>query len=230
MRGLASTGAPESTGAPAFPVEVELKFTVLDSEAIRAIVEDPAVALPGARSAGPAHLRLVEDRYVDTADRRLEAAGLVARIRAGGPVAQLTIKSLALRRDGAIHARMELESEAGDGDDPWSWPASAARDLLLATVGEAPLATLAVLRQRRYQRDVTIGSSVVELSLDEIGVTGRTGRTDAWVELECELRSGTEEDLATIGAALARRLDLAAATSSKLKRALAVDDPSLTDR
>jgi inorganic triphosphatase YgiF len=216
--------------SPASPEEVELKFTVLDIEAIRSLVEDPTAALPGVAAAGPVHLRLVEDRYLDTADGRLEAAGLVARVRTGGPVPRLTVKSLALRREGAIHARMELEGDAGEVDDPRSWPAGAARDLLLGTVGDAPLATLAVLHQRRHQRDVTIGSSVVELSLDEISATGPLGGADTWIELECELRSGSEADLAAIGTVLAGRPGLATATTSKLRRALAIDQRSLTDR
>ena len=154
----------------------------------------------------------------------------MARVRTGGPAPRLTVKSLALRREGAIHARMELEGAAGAGDDPGSWPASPARDLLRATIGGAPLTRLVVLHQRRYQRDVAIGQSVVELSLDEISVAAPRGGANAWIELECELRSGSEADLATIGAALARRADLAAATSSKLERALAADDGTLIDR
>ena len=56
-------------------------------------------------------------------------------------------------------------------------------------------------------------------------MAGATGGHDGWVELEAELRSGSEKDLAALGAELLRRADLAPATTSKLQRALAAVDP-----
>ena len=131
---------------------------------------------------------------------------------------------------GAIHRRLELEGDAGDGDDPRSWPPSDASDRLLVIIGTEALATVATLRQLRLQRDVAIGSSVVELSLDEIEMTGPQGGRGGWIELECELRSGVEADLAVLGEALARRPDLEPATTSKLERALAAIGQSFTER
>lgn len=97
-------------------------------------------------------------------------------------------------------------------------------------MGGDPLTALATLRQMRLQRDVAVGSSVVELSLDEVEVAAQDGRTDRWTELECELRSGHEADLAVLGAALAGRPDLEPARTSKLDRALATDRNPFTER
>jgi inorganic triphosphatase YgiF len=156
--------------------------------------------------------------------------GLAARIRTSPGGRRLTLKSLARRGAGAVYRRLELEGGAGAGDDPRVWPPSDARDRLLDTVGGDPLTALATLRQRRLQRDVAVGSSVVELSLDEVEVAAQDGRTDRWTELECELRSGDEADLAVLGAILAGRPGLEPATTSKLDRALATDRNPFTER
>ena len=217
--------SPSADEAGAGPQEVELKLTVIDAGAIRELILDPVAGLPGVTPVGSARSIEIEDRYVDTAGGTLRAAGLAARIRTSPDARRLTVKSLARRGMGAIHRRLELEGDAGDGDDPRSWPPSDASDRLLVIIGTEALATVATLRQLRLQRDVAIGSSVVELSLDEIEVAGATGGHDGWVELEAELRSGSEKDLAALGAELLRRADLAPATTSKLRRALAAVDP-----
>jgi inorganic triphosphatase YgiF len=93
----------------------------------------------------------------------------------------------------------------------------------MEAIADAPLETLVVIRQRRLQRDVGAGSSLVELSLDEVEVVGAAA-AEPWVELEAELRAGSEADLAAIGGLLLARRDLLPATSSKLDRALAALD------
>lgn len=85
---------------------------------------------------------------------------------------------------------------------------------------------LVTIRQRRLQRDLALGSSTIELSLDDIEVAAPDGRIAAWLELEAELRSGTESDLADLGRTLLRRADLTPARSSKLERALQVVAPA----
>ena len=217
--------SPRADRSTTDPEEIELKLTVLDITAIQALVLDPAAWLPGVAPLGPPRSLEIEDRYLDTSRGSLRSAGLVARIRTGPGARRLTLKSLARRGEGAVHRRLELEGDAGHGDDPRTWPASEARERFLDAAGADPLETLAVIRQHRFQRDVAVGASVVELSLDEIEVAGATGGHDGWVELEAELRSGSEKDLAALGAELLRRADLAPATTSKLRRALAAVDP-----
>jgi inorganic triphosphatase YgiF len=224
-------GGAGPAGGRHVPEEVELKLTVLDPVAIRVLVLDPASSLPGVRAISAARTLDLEDRYLDTADGALRAAGLVARVRSGSGPRRLTVKSRSRRGQGAVHRRLELEGDTGDtGDDPRAWPPSEARDLLVASTGNEPLTTLATLRQQRLQRDVTVGASVVEVSLDEIEVDLPSGAGERWIELECELRSGAEADLAALGAALLRRADLVPATTSKLERALAEGRAPFTKR
>lgn len=211
-------------------MEVELKLTVLDSAAIRELVLDPASWLPGVNPLGPVRNVEIEDRYLDTASGTLRAAGFVARIRISSGGRRLTLKSLVRQGAGAVHRRLELEGQAGDGDDPWGWPPGAARDRLRNAIGTERLSTLMTLRQHRLQRDVSVGGSVVELSLDEIELSDRKGERAGWIELECELRSGAEADLASLGTILALRPDLEPATTSKLERALAATGQSFTER
>jgi inorganic triphosphatase YgiF len=208
------------------PEEIELKLTVLRAAAIRALILDPAAEMPGVELLGEARFVDHEDRYLDTSDRALRARGVIARVRTGPAGRRLTLKSLARAGTGAVHRRMELEGDAGDGDDPRDWPPSAARERLLEATGPAPLGVLVVLRQRRLQRDVAVGASVVELSLDEIEVVALDGSRRDWTDLEAELRSGSEEDLATIGDALLRRDDVEPARTSKLEHAIEVLDPA----
>lgn len=172
----------------------------------------------------------LEDRYLDTDRGALRAAGLVARIRTGPGGRRLTVKSVARRGTGAVHRRLELEGDAGDARDPRSWPPSPARDRVVQAIGSEPLTTIASLRQTRLQRDVAVGTSVVELSLDEVAVVAGDGRQERWVELEGELRAGREADLAGLGELLLRRADLVPAATSKLERALATLGEAFTER
>ncbi|MEO8461852.1 MAG: CYTH domain-containing protein [Chloroflexota bacterium] len=216
--------------AEAGPEEVELKLTVLDHAAIHALILDPSDSLPEVTPIGGARTVILADRYLDTADDGLWAVGLVARIRTERDRRRLTVKSLVRRGGGAVHRRLELEGDAGDDDEPQAWPPSAARARILQTIGTDPLWTLVTLGQRRLQRDVAIGVSVIELSLDEIEVARPDGRRTRWVELEAELRSGAEADLDDLEGLLRRRPDLVPATTSKLELALAAVGHAFTQR
>jgi inorganic triphosphatase YgiF len=182
--------------------------------------------VPAARWLGDARTIELEDRYIDTAHGALREAGFVARIRVGDGPPRLTVKSIARRGAGAVHRRLELEGEAGSGDDPRDWPASAARARVLAAVGDGALIPLVTIRQRRLQRELGIVASVIEVSLDEVEVAAPGGRIDVWVELEAELRTGSDADLAALGRFLLRRSDVVPATSSKLDRAMAAIGPA----
>ena len=230
------------------PEEIELKLVVLDRAAIRKLIKDPSAFLPGVMPLGPARTVDFRDQYLDTARGALAKAGFVARIRTGDGARRLTIKSLARGGQGAVHRRLELEGDAGqaqdarypadarglgnagDVGDPHGWPSSAARDRLLDAIGINPLVTLATLQQRRLQRNVALETSVIELSLDEVEVVRPDGIPEHWVELECELKSGHEADLAALGVLLTRRPDLTPATTSKLERALVAASASFTER
>lgn len=205
------------------PIEVELKFEVLDAPPLRHLFEpdaDPSPAiLAGFRSISLTSRRELLDLYLDTATGRLRAAGLAARIRSEGGRHRLTVKSAAEPVSGAIHRRLEVEGSARPTPDPATWPPSAARDIVVAAIRGAALRVVACVRQRRQTRLVRRGATTVELSLDELEALAgpRDERAlDRRVELEAELVKGELEDLEALAAALAVSGDLAPAAGSKL--------------
>jgi inorganic triphosphatase YgiF len=205
------------------PLEVELKFEVLDAAPLRALFEpvpDPGLSiLAGFHPVSLASSRDVLDLYLDTATGRLRAAGLAARIRSEGGRHTLAVKSTAERFAGPIHRRLEVEGPARPTPDPATWPPSAARDIVTAAVGRAWLRVIACIRQRRLTRLLGRGPTTVELSLDELEALSdpRDERVlDRRVELEAELVDGELEDLEALAAALAVSAGLASASGSKL--------------
>jgi inorganic triphosphatase YgiF len=203
-------------------VEVEVKLTVTDPEQARVVLEHPVPSgLAGFGASGPVHEQVVVDRYVDTADGRLVAAGARARVRTGGAAPVLALKHHGIEEAG-VTARHEVEGPATEALDPGAWPESVARAELLALTDGAPLVEIARLRQRRWTRIVRRGSTEVELSLDELeALDGERVVATRW-ELEAELKDGERSALEELAAALAVTPWMAPATGSKLSFALSV--------
>jgi inorganic triphosphatase YgiF len=175
---------------------------------------------------GEATLRELIDRYLDTADGRLGQAGLAARIRSELGRHTLTVKSAPNPVAGPVHRRLEVEGPAEPTLVPGTWPASAARSLVLAAVGDAPLIVVACLRQRRLTRTMRQDEVAIEMSLDDLeAVDGPRGAQvlGRRTELEAELVAGEPDDLAGLASWLEGRPGLAPATESKLDWARRVD-------
>jgi CHAD domain-containing protein len=210
------------------PVEVELKFRVVDlAAAERYLVAEsigPFVAGAGARATQ------LEDRYVDTATGALTQAGFAVRLRQSGRGTVVSVKSLA-RTNGAGGSvrREELEGPADRTAGPIEWPASDARSLVLELAGDAPLVELVTIRQLRRKRLLRDAETRVELSLDEVDVVVRSRVVSRFVELEAELVKGDEARLAEIAAVFAADPALTSEQGSKLEAAMAavraVDGP-----
>jgi CHAD domain-containing protein/adenylate cyclase class IV len=201
------------------PVEVELKYRVLDAAAGDAYLAADDVA--GFHPASPVHSAQIEDRYIDTADGAMARAGFAARLRQTAKGTTVAVKS-AVRRVGGtnVHRREELEGPADRTAHPRDWPPSDARSLLLEQCGDAPLVELVTVRQLRRKRILERGATAVELSLDEVDAVTRSRVVGRFVELEVELIRGSEADLADIDTLLAADPGLAPAETSKLQSAL----------
>jgi inorganic triphosphatase YgiF len=106
------------------PVELELKYRVVDPEVAARVLADDT--LGAYRATGPARTTQNEDHYVDTPDAALARAGFAARFRQSGGSTLISLKSLH-RAVGALHRRDELEGPADRGLVPMDWPASPAR-------------------------------------------------------------------------------------------------------
>ncbi len=207
--GGSSGSAPVGHG----PLEVELKYDVLDRAALQPLLDAPALA---GLAAGPWRETDVEDRYVDTPGRALERLGYAARIRRRGRRTTLDLKSLT-PADGALHRREELEGPAGEGLDPHAWPSSDARELLLRALGSEALEERFRIRQRRMVRDLRGADGAAELSLDEVEVLHGDERLGRLTVLEVELRGGDEALLGRVATALEASGGVRASARSKFE-------------
>jgi CHAD domain-containing protein len=202
------------------PVEVELKYRVVDlAAAERYLVAEEIGAFGGASAPRSSQF---EDRYVDTADGAMAKAGFAVRVRQSGRGTVVSVKSLARTEGpGGSVRREELEGPADRTAGPLGWPASDARSLVLELAGDAPLVELVTIRQLRRKRLVRDGETRVELSLDEVDVVMRSRVVDRFVELEAELIKGAEERLTGLADVFAADPALAPAIGSKLEVAMA---------
>ncbi len=206
---------PPSVDAVRPSIEVELKYDVTDRAALDRLLAAGDVA---GFSGGEWREALVEDRYVDTADRAVERAGYAARIRVRGDRTVVGIKSLT-PPDGALHRREEIEAPAGDGLDPRSWPESDARDLLLRMIGDRSLGERFLVRQRRRVREVTAPDGAAELSADEVEILSGGRRLGGYAALEVELRQGGEAILGRLAGAIERTGGVRPSAKSKFEAA-----------
>jgi inorganic triphosphatase YgiF len=196
-------------------LEIEVKLSVGDPDAVLARLARAApAALAGFRRVGRLRRVVVLDRYVDTADRALDAAGLRARLRDVGGTVTLTVKGRALERAG-VTTRTELEGPATRALDPMAFPPSRARDEVERVSAGRPLVEIARLRQRRAVRHLQRDGTVVELSLDRLEALDGERTVATRTELEAELKAGDPEALAELGAALLRLPSVAPAVASK---------------
>ena len=178
---------------------------------------------------GPATTVQETDRYVDTEDLRLSAAGWACRLRRRDGIVRVSLKGPAASRspvDG-LHRRPEVEGPADEGADPSGWPASEARDHLEALSGGMSLVERFSLVQARTERSVRTadGREIGLLSLDVADVVHRgrvLGRLHA-VELEL-VADGDETPVADITRALESSPGLVREPRTKLEHALELVD------
>lgn len=204
------------------PVEIEVKLGVSKPRRLARLVREFDTELLGEfRAVGPARLVIHTDRYFDTAAEggRLVRNAMRARLRRDGRSVILAVKHSGAEADG-ITTRAELEGPATDDLDPRRWPASDARAVLVAAIGDLPLVEVARLRQRRLTRLVRGHGATIELSLDRVDalVDGRV--VDRRYELEAELKSGDASGLSMLLGELSRIDGLGPAAGSKLAFAL----------
>jgi CHAD domain-containing protein len=201
------------------PVEIELKYRVIDAAAGDRYLGADEIA--GFRATSPVRSTQVEDRYIDTAGGAMARAGFAARLRQTAKTTTVAVKS-SVRRVGTgnVHRREELEGPADRTAHPRDWPPSDARSLILEQCGDAPLVEVVTIRQLRRKRILERDGTSVELSLDEVDAVSRSRVVGRFVELEVELIAGDEAGLAAIDAELAADPGLAPADTSKLQSAL----------
>jgi len=204
------------------PPEVEAKLQARGPAPLDALAVEPTI--DGA-ALGPARTVDEADRYLDTADGRLEAARWACRLRSREGAVRVSLKGPAeAAGQGWLHRRPEVEGPATDSTDPDDWPMSDARLHLERLSGGAPLVERLRLDQRRTERPVSVGGRVVAtLSLDRVAI--RRGEEIAGelfiVELELlDADALPHDELRRLAEALAARPGLAPDPGTKLEHAL----------
>ena len=205
-------------------LEVEFK--------LRAETDAPLLGLAVADRLGPAALgpaaEVAElDRYLDTADGRLSAAGWACRLRSRGGNTRISLKGPpADGTAGALHRRPEIDAPATDDPQPAAWPPSPAREQLLRLSGGGDLGERLALRQLRTERSAIIdGEPVATLSLDRVSVERDGIEHGALLVVELEMDDQALQrgvDPASMAQALLAIPGLAAEPRTKLERALAL--------
>ncbi len=201
------------------PVEVELKYHMTDTSAgDRLLGTDELAGMP---AVAPPERVVHEDRYIDTADGALAAAGYAVRLRTDGDETMITLKGLRREDDGGVvHRREELEGPADPDAEAAAWPVSAARDAVVTIAGASPLHELVQVRQVRRRRCYGAAGAMVELSVDDVEVVVADRVIDRFAELEVELREGEDAVLEPFADMLSEIEELVPSDTSKLERAM----------
>ena len=206
----------------AHPLEVELKYRMTDvATGERLLATDD---LAGFAATGPAETVRHEDRYLDTDDGALEAAGYAGRLRSTGRGTIITLKGLERQDDGgATHRREELEGPA----DPAMPPRAVAAVHRARRGGRDRRRPDAARPRRRSAR--CAASATTRATARSSRSPSTTSRcmvgaqvAERFAELELELRDGEEVDLEPLADMLGEIEELVAVDSSKFERALEV--------
>lgn len=204
-------------------LEVELKYRAAGAEPLRRLA---TAARLGPASLGAARRIGETDRYLDTEDGRLAAAGWACRLRRRDGPTSLFLKGPATAGSGGgLHRRPELEGPATEELDPGAWPPSGARELLERLRDGRPLAERVRLVQDRTERPVVVeGEPIGTLTLDVVRVEADGLGRGVLRAVELELVAGATEAqealLDELDAALRAVGGLEADDRTKLEHAL----------
>lgn len=199
------------------PLEVELKYRVSGPLEMETVLAYAAEA--GFHAEGEVAEVRVRDRYIDTADGRLAAAAVAARLRHRVDGIVVTVKTPGARH-GALVRRVELESPATESLVPADWPPSPARDVIASHADGADLVEIVTLDQVRTAVDLVTDGAQVSLTLDDVTVVAQGRAIDRFAELEAELAIGDESGLHRLAERLEQEPALAHDAGTKLERAM----------
>lgn len=197
--------------------ETEAKFRIPDDSALQALLRLESVAafhVTGRRTVDQS------DLYYDTPSRQAAQQDASIRVRTLGAERLFTVKSGAIR-DG-VSRREEIE-EPADAGNVIEWLAAlveSGRIRIAFSPGE--LEPVLEIRNRREILDLEgPDDTCIELAIDRVRFSGPRGERDD-LELELELRSGSEDRLREACDHLRADFNLQPSTEGKYRRALAL--------
>jgi triphosphatase len=207
------------------PAEIEARFAAATDAALDRLATRDRL---GPASLGPMRSADEVDRYLDTPDGRLAAAGWACRLRTRGAGWRISLKGPPIGASADtpawLHERDELEGPATSDPDPTLWPPSGARDRLAQLAAGAQLAEGVRLLQRRRERSVIVDGAVGgTLSLDAVRVVHGGRELGQLRVVELELPVAVDRTaLDPLAAALSDIDGLTPDPRSKLERARAI--------
>lgn len=198
-------------------MEVEAKFLVPDDETLARLAQTDELA---GYVVGPGAERRDADTFLDTAGRRLLAAGYYFRRRETTDGVRLTLKQLVAPADGVLR-REEIEALVAADVPLAEWPEGELRSRVEALTGGEPLEPMLTLAQVRVARVVRKGRrEVAELSLDRVTASAQDGDR-GWLECEVEARGkGGDADVTALATVLREEWGLTPEGRAKFTRAL----------
>lgn len=204
-------------------LEVEAKLAAPDAAALAGL---PELASGCGFLIGEVERSILQDHYLDTGDLHLYRAGWALRLRDSGVRQLLTMKELAAPRDGIARREEREEPIVWRAEQGWQLPATMLGGEPARLAEGLALDRLFTIRQDRGEFPLA-GDAGTEwegfwcvASMDLVRWSAVTGRTSEAYEAEFELKQGSEEQLRSCVARIARAAGWAPATSSKFQRGL----------
>lgn len=202
-------------------MEIEAKFTIPDPITAKRLKKIDA--LDSFTLDAPQTLKM-RDTFFDTTAQALHAVKSVLRVRRRNDGKSFVTLKTAPQKRGAVHRRPEFEAEANSAGTPKTLsrenlPPRIYKQIA-SLVDNASMQPLFSITQTRHIRALKKGRRVVgEWSVDRVEF--RAGaRRQIFYELEIELKkSGTEQELAEILAALRKQVKLQPQLRGKFERA-----------
>ncbi len=202
-------------------MEIELKYAVPDERTLDAIWHDER--LLSMMEEGTRSVEEFDGIYYDTPDCRLLSKDIAYRIRREGRRRVACLKWRG-NTEGALHIRHELnvtlpESDIAPAPDLSVFAESEIGPVLEELTGGAELVPMISSLVVRRSFRIDTGASICEVSLDK-GRIAAAGKEDPVCEMEIELFSGDQDEMAELGAEIAEKYGLIPEERSKFARGL----------
>lgn len=196
------------------PKETEYKLAVEDLQLLDCILCDRLIA---EKMQQPyAYIRM-QTTYYDTADALLEKNRWMLRLRTENERSVITMKTPA---EG--HTRGEWEVEGAYLDEALPQLAALGAPEAVGTLDAQQLLPVCGARFTRITADLRLSAQTVCTLCGDVGELTGNGKTALLCELELELSSGAEEELASFAQTLMEKYQLAEQPLSKAQRARAL--------
>jgi inorganic triphosphatase YgiF len=196
-------------------IETELKLRLNDPESLNGIL-----AFLKGRASHELREERLKTTYYDTFDYRLLKSGLSYRLRVSAAGIMATVKADG-QNDGRIHRRLEFNVPVSeDMPDIELFNKTPVGERLLAAKGEEALIPIcATAFLRRIVDFKEPDGSEIEVAVD-CGEIIAAEKTEPILEIELELKQGSDLALIRLGEELSRKFPLVIELESKLARAL----------